>query len=467
MKTVLRALAVSLILTAASILPINAQTAPETGFLTASQRIDPLRFLPSPPDSSDLRSAGDLSASARAVRCLKDNPARAYAAEAEARMDRKELIQYFSAAASLYLTEKETPETFRLLTRVLDDGRASTLTSRDRIARKNPCSRSARKQPVATVDTALYCYPSPEITDAYLLVQVLSQLQPAAIVPLMALARSYAEGRVLERLQWESDIHASVLVAAAVFTRLQSSEGYLAGLDKARTELSERIIPVPRHLSKKPDRFLDSDDMPDGSRFIPAPPEFMSEAFLADYAWYFWGKEQRKDPSRAKAAMEDYLLGDVDSMNTRFNACLPVLITPQRTPLTYRFICRTANDSKKMNTKAKYYFHRTRPFVMFGEASISPGHDDLMSKTLSYPSGHSIRGYACAYAFALLFPERTEAIMARAIGIADNRVVCGHHYKSDTEQSLPTAMAAILRLLAEPEFQHSLTEARAELQKRN
>ena len=466
MKKAIYSLAIGLLLATTSCLSVFARTAPKEGFLAPSERIDPLRFLPVPPDSSDLRFAGDLSAYARAARILRDNPAGTYADEARKKMDTEALIPYFSVAAGLRVNAQENPETFLLLSRVLADGRASTLPVRERIARTDPLHLTAMRAAAASPDSSRFCYPSPEITDAYLLAQVLSQLQPTAIVPLMALARDFAEVRVLQLRQWESDIHASVLVAAAVFARLQSSKGYLDQLGKARKELSGRIIPLPRKANTKRDRFVADTDLPDASRFLPAPPEFMGDTFFPDYAWYFWGKEQRKDPSLAKSALDDYLLGDVDSMNTRFNCCLPVEIAPRKTPLTYRFLVRTANDSKKMNTTAKGYFHRLRPFVLFGEPSLAPGHDDLMGKTFSYPSGHSIRGYACAIALAFLFPERTEALVARSVLIADNRVVCGHHFKSDTEQSLPSAMAAILRLLAEPEFQDAVSEAREELGKK-
>ena len=53
----------------------------------------------------------------------------------------------------------------------------------------------------------------------------------------------------------------------------------------------------------------------------------------------------------------------------------------------------------------------------------------------AYPSGHSLSGYLLAYTLAEIVPEKSQEILNRADDYAHNRLICGVHYKSDTEAS--------------------------------
>ena len=81
----------------------------------------------------------------------------------------------------------------------------------------------------------------------------------------------------------------------------------------------------------------------------------------------------------------------------------------------------------------------------------------------SYPSGHATMGFAMAVVLAQLSPQRAPAFMARAAEYADNRLVCGMHFRSDVVagQALGTAMA--LKLMATPAFQPEFDAAAREM----
>jgi acid phosphatase (class A) len=68
-----------------------------------------------------------------------------------------------------------------------------------------------------------------------------------------------------------------------------------------------------------------------------------------------------------------------------------------------------------------------------------------------------------ALTLAELAPEKRDAILARADEYAHNRVVCGVHYRADTEASRRIAYAAFGNMLANPKFQTDLAAAREEL----
>jgi acid phosphatase (class A) len=88
--------------------------------------------------------------------------------------------------------------------------------------------------------------------------------------------------------------------------------------------------------------------------------------------------------------------------------------------------------------------------------------DSTYIESFSYPSGHSVRGWVYALTLALVVPDSTEALISRAQEYAVNRVVCGRHWKSDTEASLIEATALMSRLLSNEQFLAQLERARRE-----
>ena len=64
---------------------------------------------------------------------------------------------------------------------------------------------------------------------------------------------------------------------------------------------------------------------------------------------------------------------------------------------------------------------------------------------------------------AAMLPRRTEAIMARARTYADQRVVCGHHYRSDVEASAVLAAVLVRDLMSRPAFLGKVNASLAEL----
>ena len=73
--------------------------------------------------------------------------------------------------------------------------------------------------------------------------------------------------------------------------------------------------------------------------------------------------------------------------------------------------------------------------------------DEEEAKTFSYPSGHSTRGYMFGLVLCTVMPEKTSDILDRAQYYAYNRVICGHHWKSDTDASLMLAAALFANIV--------------------
>ena len=219
-----------------------------------------------------------------------------------------------------------------------------------------------------------------------------------------------------------------------------------------------KLVNAPGNENKvKIPPFLSNNEQPDPIRFLPNPPQPGSGPFENDTYYYHYGKQQRNTARGNQAALDE-----VQLMSTAFCEAVGFLIDPQLTPEIFKLAEGVHKDARAVNKNAKNHFKRTRPFVYFGEPSISPEFDEEYKGSYSYPSGHSVRGWAYALTLALVVPDSTEALIARAQEYAINRVICGRHYKSDIDASLVEATAIMSRLLSNAAFLEQLEKARRE-----
>ena len=211
-----------------------------------------------------------------------------------------------------------------------------------------------------------------------------------------------------------------------------------------------------------PDGFLTDETRPTQYDFVKAPPSLTSGAFAYDFYYYQWGRGQRDSTGVSEQALSDEA-AELFSVYGESN-CIGINLSPETTPEIILLCERAATDAHKANTTVKNKYQRTRPFATFKEESLKPWTDDEEAKTLSYPSGHSSRGYMFALALCTVAPAYTTEIMLRAQQYALNRVICGHHWKSDTDASLLLAATMFANVVCTDDYQAQLAKAREEYQ---
>jgi acid phosphatase (class A) len=172
---------------------------------------------------------------------------------------------------------------------------------------------------------------------------------------------------------------------------------------------------------------------------------------------------QDASDERFKAAAFDsrYLL-------PRFNEAFGEEIDRRRIPETVRLLNRTIRDVVVPTFAAKDHFLRTRPYQdtqlrRVCGAEKAPAPIENPKERSSYPSGHSAYGWAVAMVLARVKPERTEALMQRAVEYGESRIICGMHYPSDVEAGRVVAAAVVSRLWADAGFRADLDRARVEI----
>ena len=177
---------------------------------------------------------------------------------------------------------------------------------------------------------------------------------------------------------------------------------------------------------------------------LPAPPRDGSPKALAELA-EIQAIERTRSPAQFARANHDEMLEDAHI----FDEVLGSGDVLSRLPATLKLLNDVQVEEKAAATAAKTHFLRTRPWIIDPALKVCAKDDPPQS---AYPSGHATMGFAMAVVLAQLAPRKAAAVMARAAEYADNRLVCGMHFRSDVVagQALGTAMA--LKLMATPDF---------------
>lgn len=194
----------------------------------------------------------------------------------------------------------------------------------------------------------------------------------------------------------------------------------------------------------------------DPVRLLPPPPPEGSAAQKAELAELHRIQESRT-PSQLALAEWDNDHEDPSAFAPTLGPNFDMATLPA-TAKVLKIVEHEQSAAKKLGKAA---FGRSRPWVV-DPTLVGCDHADDKPKS-SYPSGHTTMGYAMAVVLADLIPDRSQAILARAQEYAEDRLVCGVHFRSDivAGQALGTAVA--VQLLHAPAFQADLEAARREL----
>ena len=210
--------------------------------------------------------------------------------------------------------------------------------------------------------------------------------------------------------------------------------------------------------------YFKANEMPDLVKGLPAPPAFGSQAFIADSLRYRWGKEQRKDALRAAIAMED-AAWDYDALFFTFSDPFGLIISRETTPAIYQVLQRGIETICQTRSIPKAYYHRTRPFVRYGEHMLSEWEEKDLAGEGSYPSGHTLRAWSAALLLAEINPAAADTLAGRARMVGESRVIAGAHWQSDVDASAQAAALGYTRLQTSAEYREQMALAQEEFRR--
>ena len=213
--------------------------------------------------------------------------------------------------------------------------------------------------------------------------------------------------------------------------------------------------------SQEPLPLLTPQQMPNPVRFLPPPPDTASAAFEYDKAQYHWGKTQRQDSTRLAIAVSD-ADWNITYICRVFSEPFGITLSKEATPAIYQLLYVALISTDQVGKLPKDFYHRTRPYVYYGEPTIYPNDEEELRYNGSYPSGHTIEGWSAALLLTELNPDRADTILARGYMYGESRVIAGYHWQSDVDAGRLAASAAIARLHADKRFQRLMKKAQRE-----
>ncbi len=131
---------------------------------------------------------------------------------------------------------------------------------------------------------------------------------------------------------------------------------------------------------------------------------------------------------------------------------------PGKFPITEAFFHRVQADAETVTDGSKDYWKRPRPYKI--DPSLAEG---KLEKSFSYPSGHSTESMVLALVLADLFPDKRDAILAKARSIGWHRVEIARHYPTDIYAGRVLAQAIVHQMKKNKDFQKDFAEAKAEI----
>ena len=202
---------------------------------------------------------------------------------------------------------------------------------------------------------------------------------------------------------------------------------------------------------------LKPSELYDPAHYLPPPPAPGSPRALAELAEVKRSMAEATPEQRAQAASDDG-----SENGTIFVAVLGPAWDLSKLPATAKVINEVTGSEGPFSDIAKQEFKRDRPWVVDSSIQTCAPHKPSQDHA-SYPSGHATVGYGMGVVLANLMPNHAQAILQRSQQFAENRIVCGFHFRSDivAGQQFGTIMA--IRLMQNPQFQADMNAARAEL----
>jgi acid phosphatase (class A) len=208
--------------------------------------------------------------------------------------------------------------------------------------------------------------------------------------------------------------------------------------------------------------YLTPEMTPDAVDIIPPAPKEGESRNDADWAIFRATRDlESSNPERWKLAQNDDSYKPADLLKD-FSCAVGAELTMENAPTVAVILGRVGTDASNAAVNAKNKYQRTRPFL-HNEGNICIDRSEGLTKSFDYPSGHSSASWVEGLALAELVPDRATAILQRARGYGESRIVCGVHNWSAVESGRTNGAAVFAALHSSKEFMTDMAKARAEL----
>ena len=425
-------------------------TAPDTVYVSYANQPDASTFLPAYPDPDD----ADFEDDKVQYEWGKDHRTTLRGETAYSRMGRTPKVMCQAMAEVLGLTSidaESTPALEQLLHRAYRTGEQSAIKAKRATSRKRPFAQFGDTPWYASdADETSSSYVSASTAAGWAVALAYAEMWPALQEKILRLGFQYGEDRVISGSNYQSDVDAAYLCAAASMT-----------IAHRNSQLKEDILAAREEYGKLKGGSYAAGN-PDGSKIFNEPVvNGVTARYQADVKRYKYAKDTYRGTARGTQAIEDANTSD-SHMNDIFGEAAGTVISPSRTPAIHTLIQAVRIRSVECINSLKNAYFRARPFVQLNEPSLVPEDEDELRYNSSYPSGHACLSWAMALILSEVAPNRSDLILKRAYDFGYNRLIVGYHWVTDIEVGRQFACTVIANMHTEALFNEQMAAAQAE-----
>ncbi|WES68019.1 acid phosphatase PhoC [Superficieibacter sp. BNK-5] len=218
----------------------DATTKPDLYYLKNDQAINSLALLPPPPEAGSIQFLNDQAMYEKG-RLLR-NTERGKQAAADADLAAGGVANAFSEAFGHPITQKDSPEIYKLLTNMIEDaGDLATRGAKEKYMRIRPFAfygvptcNTKDQEKLSTNGS----YPSGHTSIGWATALVLTEINPPDQDKILKRGYELGQSRVICGYHWQSDVDAARIVGSAIVATLHSNPQFQQQLEKAKQEFS-------------------------------------------------------------------------------------------------------------------------------------------------------------------------------------------------------------------------------------
>ena len=153
------------------------------------------------------------------------------------------LAKIYSKPFGMEISEKNTPEIWALLDRVLVTADLCKDKAKSRIMRNRPFIQFNEPTPIPKDEEELKdnsSYPSGHTTRGWAVALVLAQINPERQNEILKRGIEYGESRVIVGFHFQSDVDAAIVITSAFINRLNINEEFKQQFGKAKAEFQQK-----------------------------------------------------------------------------------------------------------------------------------------------------------------------------------------------------------------------------------
>lgn len=307
-------------------------------------------------------------------------------------------------------------------------------------------------------------FPSSQALFGWMYAMILVEIAPNLQNEILARGYEFGSSSVISGYHWDSDIYQGFLLASALVARLHTHSGFNGMVTAARSEYESKSGVHNPTSGGNEDCYYTIEELPDGYKYLPLPPDSLSAFFACDMSAHQEGIVTRTDPNQREAAQ--MALNDITySVENFCNVYSPYFgktISESATPQIYKLMDKVHPSGNGATQTTKAHYMRLRPYVRMNEGTAYPPDEDELRYTGSYPSGHASGSWLHALVLAEINPDAEEELLLRAYKFGQGRNITGYHWQSDVDMGRLIASAVYARLHTSTEFMEQLERAKQE-----